>query len=90
MPTSNAEHVLASGLVPEWARYIAQDGCGDWWAYEALPYVADISTGPPDYFAIQIWEAPDATSFRYVMSDKRPNPDWKNSLHQVPGKEVAA
>lgn len=29
--------------VPEWAKYMAQDACGDWWFYERRP-THDIDT----------------------------------------------
>lgn len=58
--------------LPLWARYIAQDPDGCWWAYEAEPHMHDNG-----------WYENEIGRVKKVATDK-PNKNWRDSL-QVSG-----
>jgi hypothetical protein len=59
-------------LAPEWARFIAQDADGTWWAYEAHPNEQDHG-----------WYENEVGRIQRLLKTE-PNPDWLNSLCKLP------
>ncbi len=60
--------------LPEWVAWLAQDGNGAWWGYEAEPNRHD--TG---------WYENEVG--RYVkLARTAPNPDWREALVRVQRK----
>jgi len=53
---------------PGWARYVAQDPDGSWWAYEAEPHIHDNG-----------WYENEIGRLKKI-GDGDKNQNWKNSL----------
>lgn len=60
-----------TGDLPEWARWLAQDGDGAWWVYEVEPL---------QYH--QGWYE-NELGRRLRVADGEPNPDWATTLRRV-------
>ncbi len=58
--------------MPDWARWIAQDEDGAWWAYEAEPNQQHNGWYENEVGRIQ------------RLRQGEPNPDWRNALRRVP------
>lgn len=74
------ESLINNGLVPAWVRYLAQDECGDWYGFAALPSVQEIPTGPPDFGYVEVWETGEGQSYVFIAAANKPNPRWRNTL----------
>lgn len=57
---------------PTWAKYIAQDPDGSWWAYEAEPHIHDNG-----WYENEIGRV---TKFKSEL----PNAQWASTLRKVP------
>ena len=57
--------------LPDWVQFIAQDGDGQWWGYEAEPNQSHNG-----------WYENEVGRVIRLESDA-PNPDWRNALLQV-------
>lgn len=58
-------------VTPEWARWVAQDANGNWWAYEHEP-----NEGATSWYENEVG--------RYQLLKKAPpNGDWRDSLKKV-------
>lgn len=65
------ESDLSETELPEWARWVAQDADGVWWAYEAEPNQHDIG-----------WYENEVGRYLRLRSGP-PNPDWRHSLRRL-------
>lgn len=57
--------------IPAWARWIAQDANGAWWAFEHEPNEGAKS-----------WYENEVGKYRLIRKDL-PNAEWRNSLIKV-------
>lgn len=62
---------MNTARIPPWARWIAQDADGTWWAYEAEPHIAERS-----WYENEVGE-----SMR--VGREQPNPQWQKSLKKI-------
>jgi hypothetical protein len=65
------ENDIDESTLPIWARWLAQDADGTWWAYEAEPHIAERS-----WYENEVGES-------IVVIKKAPNAQWKNSLKKI-------
>lgn len=65
------DNLDTSKHIPEWARWIAQDANGAWWAFEHEP-----NEGATSWYENEVG--------RYQLIEKeRPNPAWRDTLQKV-------
>jgi len=57
--------------LPPWARWLAQDADGCWWAYEHEP-----NPGEKSWYENEVGAA-------IKLLDAEPNPDWRRALIRV-------
>ena len=57
--------------LPDWARWLAQDASGDWWAYEHEP-----NEGPRGWYENEV-----GRSRRLLRG--RPPADWRRTLRRL-------
>ena len=57
--------------LPEWVRWIAQDGDGNWWAYEHEPNMSHCG-----------WYENEVGRTKHVLKEA-PNPYWREGIHTI-------
>ena len=60
--------------LPTWARWIAQDADGSWWAYAHEPNMADHG-----------WYENELGG-NILLQRAEPNPEWREEIHRINGK----
>lgn len=67
----NNTHKQLKNLAPNWARWLAQDADGAWWAYEHEPNQSHNG-----------WYENEVGRYQRILQEE-PNTDWHNALIKI-------